>query len=79
MNCNYKENTHFARWYQELGSRQFRQLFKSVIIRKCSITEDIFYNWLTGRSEIPQLAKPIIEQVVGVALFNPNIESNGGN
>ena len=36
---------------------------KSQIIAKCYINNSIFHNWNTGRTEVPPLAIPIIEQI----------------
>jgi hypothetical protein len=33
------------------------------ILEKCSITKDVFYNWIGSRTEIPALAKPILNEI----------------
>lgn len=43
---------------------------KDTIIKKCSITDDIWRNWLAGRTNIPNLAKPIINEVAGSDIFS---------
>lgn len=42
---------------------------KDRIIKKCHITDDIWSNWLSGRTSIPELAKPIISEIVNRDVF----------
>ncbi|MDH6355439.1 hypothetical protein M2132_001782 [Dysgonomonas sp. PH5-45] len=42
---------------------------KDQIIEECHITEDIWVNWLSGRTRIPELAKPVINKIAGRNIF----------
>lgn len=42
---------------------------KDQIIEKCHITDDVWSNWLSGRTSIPELAKPIINEVAKRDVF----------
>ena len=37
---------------------------KQDIISKCVITSNVWKNWLNGRTAIPELAKPIIKEIL---------------
>ena len=39
------------------------------IITDCRITRDIWRNWMSGRTSIPTLAKPIINEIAGYDIF----------
>lgn len=43
---------------------------KDLIILECKITDDIWANWLTGRTKITELAKPIIIKIAERDIFN---------
>ncbi|NLO71219.1 MAG: hypothetical protein GX102_09870 [Porphyromonadaceae bacterium] len=40
------------------------------IINECKITDQIFRNWKNGLSAVPELAKPIINEIAGYEVFN---------
>jgi len=42
---------------------------KNKIITKCHISDEIWRNWLNGRTAVPKLAKPIIEEIAGRKIF----------
>lgn len=42
---------------------------KDDIVEKCHITDSVWSNWLSGRTAIPELAKPIINEVAGYNVF----------
>jgi hypothetical protein len=42
---------------------------KNQIIVRCKITPQILKNWRNGRTSIPELAKPIIEEIAGAKIF----------
>jgi hypothetical protein len=39
------------------------------IIEECKITPQVFRNWKNGITEVPELAKPIINQIAGKEVF----------
>ena len=39
------------------------------IIAECKINPEIFKNWKSGRTAIPELAKPIIEEIARKTIF----------
>ena len=43
---------------------------RDLIIEECKITDDIWGNWLTGRTKITELAKPIITKIIEKDIFN---------
>ena len=47
---------------------------KHEIITECHISSDIWKNWLSGRTLIPELAKPIIKAILDnkIAEKNPH-------
>lgn len=42
------------------------------IITKCKINNQIFRNWKNGITPVPELAKPIINQIAESQIFNIN-------
>lgn len=42
---------------------------KDEIVSKCHITDDIWRNWLTGRTPIPPLAQDVIRDIAGYDIF----------
>ncbi|MDR0754172.1 MAG: hypothetical protein LBF04_02165 [Prevotellaceae bacterium] len=65
----------FKNWYDNQIPFAQRDFFKEKIIEQCIPQKEkklqlfIFENWLHGRSHIPDLAKPIIEQIAGKKIF----------
>ncbi len=43
---------------------------RNLVTQKCRISINVFYNWLNGRTEIPDIACPIIEIVAGYPMFD---------
>jgi len=43
---------------------------RTKIIALCKITPQVFRNWKNGLTEVPELAKPIINKIAGKEIFN---------
>ncbi len=41
---------------------------RNKLVTKCGISTSIFYNWLRGATEIPELAKPVISEVMKIPM-----------
>ncbi len=39
------------------------------IIKECKISEQVFRNWKLGITAVPELAKPIINEIAGYQVF----------
>jgi len=51
--------------YQNLPRHQ-RVIKRNEVTSKCQVSTHVFYNWLHGKTEIPHLAIPVIEEVFGI-------------
>lgn len=67
VNQILKSNT-FRNWYY---SRPLRELpsIRAKIIEHCGVKRSVFYNWLTGRSEVPKSSQLIINMIAGEDVF----------
>jgi hypothetical protein len=60
-----QKNANFHRVYKSVSRFEKQNVIvRNEIIKRCGITEAIFYLWLNGTTEIPFLAKPIIAEVL---------------
>ena len=62
-----KENS-FTEWLDSLTVKDYYST-RSKIIRDCKINDQKFRNWKCGLTEVPELAKPIINQIAGYPVF----------
>lgn len=58
-----------------IPSKDYKKI-KDKIINQCHITNDVWGNWLSGRTEIPELAKPIINSIAGFDVFSDVIDAD---
>ena len=42
---------------------------RAQIIEQCKITPQIFLNWKNGLTEVPELAKPVINEISGKQVY----------
>lgn len=48
---------------------------KDQIIKDCFISEAVWKNWLSGRTRVPELAKPIINSVAERIVYETQMDS----
>ena len=39
------------------------------IAKECFVTDGVLVHWLSGRTQIPPLTKPVIEKIAGEKIF----------
>lgn len=64
-------NSHFRDFIEALTIKDYNDVRKR-IIRECKITDQVYRNWRNGNSSIPELAKPIINEIAGYEVFKLN-------
>lgn len=70
MNLTKEEkNQRLRQWWLYVPQGEVA-VVRTRIMRKCMISEDVFYNWLKMRTEIPNLACVEIEQVIKEPIFS---------
>lgn len=52
----------FIRWYETLPNGRVKEV-KAEIIRVCIINDTIFKNWKSGKTAVPRLAYPLLNQI----------------
>lgn len=57
------KDNKFKKAYFSLKHADLEEV-KLRIISECNITDDVFQNWVLGRTEIPVLAKPIVDKII---------------
>ncbi len=67
MNKNY-----LKKFMESIPNRDYKAT-KDGIIKKCHITDYVWSNWLSGRTNIPELAKPVINEIAGFDIFSKPI------
>lgn len=67
MNKEEKQKA-FAEWWYSVPQGEAKEL-KQKIIDKCYISRIVFIFWLNGKTEIPNLAIPVIERLAGKKIF----------
>jgi len=61
-----REQTRLYRAYKSIPRKDHQQLkIRNEIIKACGINTSIFYFWLSGKTKVPFLAKPIISEILG--------------
>jgi hypothetical protein len=64
------------RWYDTEISYAQREQYRERIMERCILNKErrlqlsTFYNWIKGTANVPELAKPIIEEIAGKKIFN---------
>jgi hypothetical protein len=59
----------FGDWIKTIPVGYYDDI-RNRIIAECQITDQIFRHWKAGNSKVPNLAKPIIENIAGKPIFN---------
>lgn len=59
----------FKEFVETLAVRDYAATRRK-IINDCKITDQIFRNWKNGLSAVPELAKPIINEIAGYQVFD---------
>lgn len=67
-----EKNKRFLAWWQEIPQGQVHSI-RERIMRKCAISQDVFYNWMKLRTEIPDLALREIELVAKEPIFSSEV------
>ena len=65
----------FKEWWAELPQGNVSKM-KQKIMSGCYISYQVFYFWLNGRTEIPDIAMSVINQIVGEKIFDLNADTN---
>ena len=45
------------------------KIMRDAIISRCKITSSVFQNWLSGRTQVPELAKEVINEIADMQVF----------
>jgi len=66
-----KQQKHllFQKWWDNLPQGRANEM-KQKIMSGCYISDQVFRAWLSGRTEIPNIAMPVIKQITGEDVFN---------
>ena len=73
MNLTKEEkNKRFRAWWQEIPQGQVHNI-RERIMRKCANSQEVFYNWMKLRTEIPDLALREIELVAKEPIFSSKV------
>lgn len=58
----------FGDWLKTIPMGSFDEI-RNRIIHECKINDQVFRHWKAGNSRVPELAKPIIEEIAGKLIF----------
>jgi hypothetical protein len=64
------------KWYDNEITYAQREHYRELIMERCILNKErrlqlsTFYNWIKGTASVPELAKPIIEEIAGKKIFN---------
>ena len=58
----------FREWTDTLAVGAYTEV-RTEVISKCRINNTIFRNWKLGITAVPELAKPIINEIAGYEVF----------
>jgi len=61
----------FRKWVRSIPEGDYKRI-RQRVIEECKITDQIFSHWKAGNSKVPNLAKPIIEEIAGKQIFKPD-------
>lgn len=62
-------NSHFRDFVDALTVKDYADVRKK-IIKECKITDQVFRHWKNGNTAVPELAKPIINEIAGYNVFS---------
>lgn len=58
-------------WYYSLSRpRDLHTTARTIICERCNISLRTFYAWISGETEVPHLAKQVINEVAGEKVFD---------
>lgn len=63
------EINQFRNWLDSIPTGDYNDV-RLRVIEECLINDQIFRHWKAGNSKVPNLAKPIIEEIAGKPIFN---------
>lgn len=55
-------------WYLGLPQKDAQPMQKEIMTR-CFISRSVFYNWINGVTKVPEVCKPIINEIAGKDVF----------
>jgi hypothetical protein len=64
------------KWYDGEIPYAQREYYRDLIMERCILNKErrlqlfTFYNWIKGTASVPELAKPLIEEIAGKKIFN---------
>ncbi len=61
-------NKKLKDWYLDLPQKDVLAKQKEIIDR-CFITRAVFYNWIKGATKVPEVCRPIINEIAGEQLI----------
>ena len=70
-----KVKNDLKRWYDGEIPYAQREYYRDLIMERCVLNKErrlqlaTFYNWLKGTASVPELAKPLIEEIAGKKIF----------
>lgn len=59
-----QQKTTLKDYYMSLTKSSYLD-FRKQVMEQCFISQPTFYKWINGTSEIPMLARPVIEKITG--------------
>jgi hypothetical protein len=68
--------SELKKWYDGEIPYAQREYYRELIMERCILNKErrlqlaTFYNWIKGTACVPELAKPIIEEIAGTKIFD---------
>lgn len=68
MSTQVNRDNNLKQWWNSVPIGQAKEM-RTQIIERCKISPFVFVNWINGRTQVPELAKPIINDIAGKNIY----------
>lgn len=69
MTMQADRDNDLKRWWNSVPIGQAKEI-RNQIIERCKISPFVWGNWINGRTQVPELAKPIINEIAGKNIYD---------
>lgn len=69
MTMQADRDNDLKRWWNSVPIGQAKEV-RNQIIERCKISPFVWGNWINGRTQVPELAKPIINEIAGKNIYD---------
>ena len=69
MTMQADRDNDLKRWWKSVPIGQAKEV-RNQISERCKSSPFVWGNWINGRTQVPELAKPIINEIAGKNIYD---------